>query len=136
MARSTRGLYKRGDRWWMTYRDAVGRQRFESCRTTNKKEAEQHLIDRRKETMEGLLPTAPIQPLALEALKDRYLAFVGHQRGVPTKRFTSPTSRVCGAIRPFIPSQWKSWTSTEPSASLSRWALGRSIGKWRRSSMR
>ena len=100
----------------MTYRDGVGRQRFESCRTTNKKQAEQRLLDRRKEAMEGLLPAAPMQPLALEALKDRYFAFVGHQRGVATKqRSTLPTSRVCGAIRPFIPSQWKSWTSIEPS---------------------
>jgi len=70
----------------MTYRDAVGRQRFESCRTANKKQAEQCLIERRKEAMEGLLPAAPIQPLALDALKDRYLEFAGHQRGIETKR--------------------------------------------------
>ena len=86
MARATRGLYKRGEVWWMTYRDAVGAQRFESCKTSNKKEAEQRLIDRRKEAMEGLLPAAPIQPLALADLKEKYLAFVGHQRGVATKR--------------------------------------------------
>lgn len=85
MARSTRGLYKRGDVWWMTYRDALGRQRFESCRTSNKKTAEQRLIDRRKEAMEGIVPAPPIKPLALAELKDRYLAFVAHQRGVATK---------------------------------------------------
>lgn len=86
MARSTRGLYKRGNKWWMTYRDAIGVQRFESCKTSNKKTAEGRLIDRRKEAMEGLLPAAPIQPLALEDLQARYLSFVGHQRGVATKR--------------------------------------------------
>src|SRR6266849_8052786 len=87
MARSTKGLYKRGNVWWMTYRDAIGTQRFESCKTSNKKEAEQRLIDRRKEAMEGLAPASPIQPLALEDLQARYLSFVGHQRGVATKQY-------------------------------------------------
>ena len=59
MARSTRGLYKRGEKWWMTYRDGIGTQRFESCKTANKKEAEQRLIDRRKEAQEGLAPAPP-----------------------------------------------------------------------------
>ena len=36
MARSTKGLYKRGHVWWMTYCDAIGAQRFESCKTSNK----------------------------------------------------------------------------------------------------
>ena len=87
MARSTRGLYKRGEKWWMTYRDGIGTQRFESCRTANKKEAEQRLIDRRKEAMEGLAPAPPMKPLALEELHERYLSFVGHQRGVATKHY-------------------------------------------------
>lgn len=86
MARSTRGLYKRGKVWWMTFRDAGGTQRFESCRTTNKKQAELRLIDRRKEAGEGLLPEARIQPLSLEELATRYLAFVAHQRALSTKR--------------------------------------------------
>ena len=87
MARSTRGLYKRGDKWWMTYRDAIGTQRFESCKTANKKDAEQRLVDRRKEAQEGIAPAAPIKPLALEDLQTRYLSFVGHQRGVATKHY-------------------------------------------------
>jgi integrase len=71
----------------MTYRDAIGTQRFESCKTANKKDAEQRLIDRRKEAQEGLAPAAPIKPLALEDLQTRYLSFVGHQRGVATKQY-------------------------------------------------
>jgi len=86
MARSTRGLYKRGEVWWMTYRDALGKQRFESCKTSNKKEAEQRLLDRRKEVSVGLVPAPPIKPIALEDLQERYLAIVGHQRGVAAKR--------------------------------------------------
>ena len=86
MARSTRGLYKRVNTWWMTYCDAVGTQRFESCKTSNKKEAEQRLIDRRKEALEGIDPAPAIKALALDDLKVRYLSFVEHQRGVATKK--------------------------------------------------
>ena len=57
MARSARGLYQLGEVWWMTYRDAIGTHRFESCKTSKKKQAEQRLIDRRKEAMvEGIVP--------------------------------------------------------------------------------
>ena len=69
MARSTRGLYKRGNVWWMTYCDAIGTQRFESCKTANKKDAEQRLTDRRKEAQEGTVPAPPIKPLALDDLE-------------------------------------------------------------------
>ena len=42
-------------------------------------------MDRWKEAQEGLLPAAPIKPLSLTDLQQRYLEFVGHQRGVATK---------------------------------------------------
>jgi len=86
MARATRGLYKRGNVWWMTYRDALGKQRFESCRTCSKADADKRLIERRKEAMEGVAPTAPIKPVGLDELVERYLTFVAHQRGLRTKR--------------------------------------------------
>jgi integrase len=85
MARSTKGLYKRGNVWWITYFDALGHQRFESSKSSNKRDAEKRLVDRRKEAHEGLLPAPPIKPLSLEELRQRYLSFVGHQRGVATK---------------------------------------------------
>ncbi len=86
MARSTKGLYKRGKVWGRTSGDALGTQRFESCKTSNKKEVGQRSLDRHKEASEGLVPAPPIKPIALEDLKKRYLAFVGHQRGLKTKR--------------------------------------------------
>jgi hypothetical protein len=70
----------------MTYSDALGKQRFESCRTGSKADADKRLIERRKEAMEGLAPTAPIKPVGLEELVERYLTFVAHQRGLRTKR--------------------------------------------------
>jgi hypothetical protein len=57
----------------------VGTQGFESCKTSNKKEAVRRLIDRRKKAHGGLLPAAPIKAIALDDLKDKYLSFVGHQ---------------------------------------------------------
>ncbi|HSS31325.1 MAG TPA: hypothetical protein VLL06_09930 [Nitrospiraceae bacterium] len=85
MARSTKGLYKRGNVWWIMYFDALGHQRFESSKSSNKRDAEKRLVDRRKEAHEELLPAPPIKPLSLDDLRQRYLAFVGHQRGVATK---------------------------------------------------
>src|SRR5262245_40310053 len=85
MARSTRGLYKRGNVWWITYRDALGNQRFESCKTSNKKDAEQKLDNRHDEARRGLVAAPPIKPIALDDLKARYLAFVQYQRGLATK---------------------------------------------------
>ena len=87
MARSTKGLYKRGPVWWMTYRDALGEQRFESCKTTNKEDADKRLINRRKEALVGVLPTQVFKPVSLEQILDEYLKHVAHQRGVATKRY-------------------------------------------------
>src|SRR6185295_14390794 len=87
MARSTKGLYKRGNVWWITYFDALGHQQFESSKSSNKNDAEKRLVNRRKEAQEGLLPAPPIKPLSLEDLRQRYLDFVGHQRGVATKHY-------------------------------------------------
>jgi len=86
MARSTKGLYKRGNVWWMTYRDGLGVQQFESCKTGKKGEAEGKLTDRRKEALEGIGPAPTIKPVALEELLTEYLKFVANQRGVRTKR--------------------------------------------------
>ena len=75
----------------MTYRDEVGVQRFEFCKTSNKKASKGRLIDQRKGAMNGILSAVPIQPLALDDLKSRYLSFVGHQRGEPQSTFSLPT---------------------------------------------
>jgi integrase len=86
MARSTKGLYKRGNVWWMTYADASGMQQFESCQTRSQQEAGDLLIKRRNEALQGLLPDSRIKPLLLEDLFDRYLSFISYQGGAKTKR--------------------------------------------------
>src|SRR6185295_19591949 len=131
MARSTKGLYKRGNVWWITYFDALGHQRFESSKFTNKRDAEKRLVDRRKEAHEGLLPAPPIKPLSLEELRRRYLAFVGHQRGVEIKHIHfAHFTRVWGSPR-FIRSRWRCWTSTVHDGLGNRSDRPRSTAKWR-----
>lgn len=71
----------------MTYRDALGHQQFESCKTSNKGEAEKRLVERRKEALEGVVPTAPIKPVSLEGLIARYLDYVSNQKGFRTKKY-------------------------------------------------
>lgn len=73
--------------WWMTYFDAVGKQHWESCKTSNKAEAEKRLVDRRREAIEGILPTKAFKAVPLDELFDEYLKHVAHQRGVQTKRY-------------------------------------------------
>jgi integrase len=70
----------------MTFRDALGTQRFESCKTSNKAEAENRLIERRKEAMEGLRPEPVLKAVGLGDLFVEYLKHMGHQRGLRTKR--------------------------------------------------
>ena len=71
------------------------------------KAAAQRLIDRRKEAMEGLVPAAPMKPIALEELQERYLALWGINEEWRQNTITLPTSSGCGAIPPFSPSQWR-----------------------------
>lgn len=86
MARGIRGLYQRGNVWWMTYRDASGKQRFESCRTSDHDEAEYKLICAKKKIKEGEDPPAKLPPYPLADLETKYLHSVRAQRGVATKK--------------------------------------------------
>jgi integrase len=86
MPRSTKGLYKRGGVWWMSYRDALGVQRFESCKTGRKDDAERQLLIRRQEILDGIVPTAKVKPTGLTDFLGEYLQHVTQQRGIETKR--------------------------------------------------
>jgi hypothetical protein len=116
----------------MTYRDAIGVQRFESCKTSNKKAADCRLIDRRTQAMEGLLPAAPIQPLALEDLKARYLSFVGHQRGVATKHIHFAHFARAWENPPIHSLTVEVLDRYRELRLVSRWVPPRSTAKWRR----
>src|SRR5438552_3349925 len=87
MARSTKGIYKRGNIYWLMFKDGLGKMRFESGKTSNKAEAEEKLILRRREAMEGIALAPTIKPVGLDKLEEKYLVFVGSQRGIQTKRY-------------------------------------------------
>jgi hypothetical protein len=87
MARSTKGLYKGGSTWWMTYFDALEKHQWESCKVSNKSEAEKRLTERRKEALDGVLPTRAFKSVSLEDFLDDYLKHMAHQRGVATKGY-------------------------------------------------
>ncbi len=48
-----KGLYKRGDIWWIRYTGFDGKKRFESSKPKTFKHAEKLLIQRKNEVMEG-----------------------------------------------------------------------------------
>ena len=51
-----KGIYKRGNIWWIRYADPFGKIRFESSYSTSFREAQDILIQRKKEVMEGKAP--------------------------------------------------------------------------------
>ncbi len=112
MARSTKGLYKRGNIWWMTYFDASASSGLSPVRLPTKKTRKgDWLIDARKRS-KGCFQPHRLSRSPLEDLQERYLSFVGHQRGVATKHYHfAHFTRVWGNP-PIHPSRWKCWTST------------------------
>ncbi len=51
--RKVRGLYKRGEIWWIRYAGFDGKKRLESSKSKNLKLAEKLLVQRKSEVMEG-----------------------------------------------------------------------------------
>lgn len=88
-AKNSRGIYKRGKVWWITYSGPDGKQHFESTRTTVKTEAEYILTCRKKEVAEGNSPLAvsrKAKQTTFHELADRYEEFVRGQKAFITKR--------------------------------------------------
>ena len=56
----TKGLYKRGNIWWIRYTGPDGKKRFESSMSSSQRDAEALLITRKKDVMQGKDPLARI----------------------------------------------------------------------------
>lgn len=83
-----KGLYKRGGTWWLRYSDGFGKIVRTSAKTSNFKEAETELINRKKAVREGKdpepvkrIPNHPFSHLAGE-----YLKWCERQRAFRSKR--------------------------------------------------
>ncbi|GAB6083820.1 site-specific integrase [Desulfuromonas carbonis] len=88
-AKNSRGLYRRGKIWWLTYQGLDGKQHFESSGSALKGDAEYLLACRRKAIAEGTAPPVTGRRIAnttLAELADRYLEFVQGQKAAATKR--------------------------------------------------
>ena len=88
-AKNSRGIYRRGNVWWITYSGPEGKQHFESAGTTLKTEAEYILTCRKKEVAEGNSPLAvsrKAKQTTFNELADRYADFVKGQKAFITKK--------------------------------------------------
>jgi integrase len=86
--RATKGIYRRGKTYWITYKGLDGVQKFESARSTLKADAEYLLACRRKEVAEGTPPAVPTRKQYSTTFADlakRYLEFCAAQRDIKSK---------------------------------------------------
>jgi integrase len=84
----TKGIYKRGTVWWIRYAGLDGRVRFESSGSKSFKDAQDKLIDRKKEVKEGKEPmqVRRIKPHTFKELADHYVIWAERQRSYRRKK--------------------------------------------------
>ncbi len=83
-----KGIYKRGNVWWIRYAGPDGRIRFESSNSKTFKEAQVMLNDRRKEVDEGKEPI-PLKKIANHSFKElaeHYLLWAVRQKAFRSKK--------------------------------------------------
>ena len=88
-ARNSKGIYRRGRIWWITYQGLDGKQHFESSGSALKADAEYLLACRRKAIAEGTAPpitSRRTQKTTIAELADRYLEFIQGQKSIATKK--------------------------------------------------
>lgn len=83
-----KGLYKRGNVWWICYQDPFGKMRFESSRSTSRKDAEYILACRKKDVSEGKTPEIKrIKNHSFRELTGEYLKWAQRQRSFKSKGY-------------------------------------------------
>jgi len=85
----TKGIYKRGNVWWVRYVGLDGKIRFESSKSTSFRNAQTLLTQRRNEILEGKepLPKKRIGNHSFKELVEHYIAWGdGRQKGFRTKK--------------------------------------------------
>ena len=85
--RKSKGLYLRGNTWWMTYKSLNRKQHWESCHTPIKTEAQAILEQRRVSIREGNLPEVKrIKPAFFTELAKEYEVWAEKQKGFKSKK--------------------------------------------------
>jgi len=84
-----KGLYKRGNTWWISYAGLDGKIRRESSRSKQYKEAQALLIVRKKDVQEGKEPI-PVKRMgnhSFRELAEPYLAWAERQKSFESKKY-------------------------------------------------
>ena len=83
-----KGLYKRGNVWWIRYAGPDGKVRFESSKSFSFKEAQALLIERKKAVIEGRdpMPAKRMTPHSFQELTEHYLSWAERQRAFSSKK--------------------------------------------------
>jgi len=83
-----KGIYKRGNVWWLRYAGPDGLTRYESAKTASFRDAQAMLVDRKKEVQEGRDPTLvrKIKRHTFGELRDNYLIWAERQRAFEAKK--------------------------------------------------
>ncbi|MBI4378421.1 MAG: site-specific integrase [Nitrospinae bacterium] len=84
-----KGIYKRGNIYWIRYAGLDGKIRFESGNSTSFRDAQDMLIQRKKEIMEGKEPI-PVKRIAnhsFNELADHYITWAERQRAFDRKKY-------------------------------------------------
>jgi len=100
--RKTKGIFKRGRIYWITYTGIDTLQKWESSKSIDRKDAEYLLSCRRKEVAEGITPviTKRNQNFTFNDLAEKYCPFVQNQRSYKTKKnFIDNLKKEFGALR-------------------------------------
>ncbi len=83
----TKGIYKRGNNYWIRFKGPDDKIKFESSRSHRKRDAEALLAKRKNEVQEGRYTIAKcIRRYSFNELSDRYDNFVKKQRSYPSKK--------------------------------------------------
>ena len=104
--KKTKGLNLRGNTGWMTYKGLDGKQRWESCDTKLKTEAQEKLEDRKSADRKGELPaTKKIKSFAFGELAKEYEIWAKRQRSFKSKRgfIKNPDLRTLPMRFPLLP---------------------------------
>lgn len=84
---ATRGIYKRGDIYWIRYAGVDGDTIFETTKSKKKADAEKLLTRRKAEVLERRSPDKVINPvITFEDFTKKYEEFCGNQKGIVQKK--------------------------------------------------
>ncbi len=83
-----KGLYKRGNVWWIRYAGLDGRTRLETSRSTSFRVAQALLTQRKKDVQDGKepIPLKRLQTYSLRNIADQYLKWAERQKSFRSKK--------------------------------------------------